>query len=256
MGSELNRPLVYALRVLLILLFFGLWEVAARYGWVDKFFFSEPSDIWHKLVEWFGDKEIYYDIYITLSETLLGFVIGVIIGVITGFVFARTPLLAAVFDPIIVTLNAMPRLALGPLFIIWFGIGITSKVAMAVFIVLFLVFFNVYQGVREVNQDLINNARILGGSRYHVLRHVLLPAALSWIFSSLRSSIGFSLIGAILGEYMVAQNGVGHLIAAAQSNFDTTGVFTGLIVLMVLVYVLDLVIQRVERRLTVWRATH
>ncbi|MCX7571647.1 ABC transporter permease [Tumebacillus sp. DT12] len=252
-SERLNMPLVWGLRILCSVLFFGAWEYAVRLGWLDPFFFSSPVEIYTQIIAWLSGQEIYYDIYITIGETLLGFAIGVLIGMVTGFVFARTPMLAAVFDPLFVVLNAMPKLALGPLFIIWFGIGISSKVAMAVVIVLFLVFFNTYQGVREVSQDLINNARILGASRWSVLRHVLFPSALGWIFSSLRTSIGYALIGAVVGEYMVAQHGVGHLIASAQANFDTTGVFSGLIILMLLVWVIDVVIQRVEEKLTAWR---
>jgi NitT/TauT family transport system permease protein len=252
-SERLNRGLVWGLRILFVALFFGLWEWSVREGWLDKFFFSSPLDIAKQLGEWLTGPDIWTDVAITTEETLLGFIIGVVLGVVSGFVLARTPLAAAVLDPLIVVLNAMPKLALGPLFIIWFGIGLSSKVAMAVAIVLFLVFFNTYQGVREVNKDLVNNARILGASRRHVLQHVLLPAALSWIFSSLRTSIGYALIGAVVGEYMVAQHGVGHLIASAQANFDTTGVFSGLIILMVLVWVLDEGIQRLEQRLSAWR---
>ena len=158
-----------------------------------------------------------------------------------------------VLDPYVKALNAIPRVVLAPIFTLWFGLGILSKVALGVTLVFFVAFFNTYQGVKEVSPVVLNNARLLGAKRGHLLRHIYLPAAASWIFSSLRTSIGFAVIGAVVGEYLGSAAGLGYLIAQAEGVFDTTGVFAGMVVLMAFVLVLDALVGALERRLLVWR---
>jgi NitT/TauT family transport system permease protein len=160
---------------------------------------------------------------------------------------------ALVLDPYVKALNAIPRVVLAPIFTLWFGLGILSKVALGVTLVFFVAFFNTYQGVKEVSPVVLNNARLLGAKRGHLLRHIYLPAAASWIFSSLRTSIGFAVIGAVVGEYLGSAAGLGYLIAQAEGVFDTTGVFAGMVVLMVFVLVLDALVGALERQLLVWR---
>jgi NitT/TauT family transport system permease protein len=156
-------------------------------------------------------------------------------------------------DPFIKALNSIPRVVLAPIFILWFGLGIGSKIALAVTLVFFVTFFNAVQGVKEVDSVVLNNARILGASRGNLLRHVYFPAAASWILSSLRSSVGFAVVGAIIGEYLGSSSGLGHLIAQSQGVFDSTGVFAGIAVLSGFVLVLDALLDRVEGHLSRWR---
>lgn len=231
----------------------ALWQVLVDTGMLDAFFFSRPSDIAVRLGNWLIGGSIYGHLAITLLEAMLAFVIGTVTGVIAGFALARVELLAAVFDPYIRILNALPRVILGPIFILWFGLGIASKVALGVTLVFFIVFFNTFQGVREVDPVVLKNARMLRASEAQLLRHVYIPSALAWIFSSLHTSIGFALVGAVVGEYIGASQGIGYLVAQAQGTFDTTGVFAGLLLTSVVVLVIDMGINRVEAYLLRWR---
>jgi NitT/TauT family transport system permease protein len=170
-----------------------------------------------------------------------------------GFWFARKPLLAAVFDPYIKAANALPRVVLAPIFALWLGLGIWSKVALGVTLVFFIVFFNVYQGVKEVSPVVLANARMLGMSERQLLRHVYVPSALSWMFSSLHTSVGFAVVGAVVGEYLGAAAGLGYLIQQAEGVFDVTGVFAGMLVLTGFVLIIDWGVGRIEARLLAWR---
>jgi NitT/TauT family transport system permease protein len=152
-----------------------------------------------------------------------------------------------------VALNAMPRVVLAPLFILWFGLGLLSKVVMVISLVFFVVFFSTYTGIREVDRDLVSNARILGATPGHMIRHVLLPSALTWIFSSLRTSVGFALIGAVVGEYLGSHEGMGYVISYAEAMFNATGVLAGLLVLMAAVIAIDLGLKRLDRRFSYWK---
>ncbi len=239
---------------LLFLLVAG-WEVSVRAGWVDAFFFSKPSDIAARVWEWFSTGEIYGHLWITLWETMLAFLIGTVLGVVLGLWLALVPTASAVLDPFIKAMNSIPRVILAPIFTLWFGLGVASKVALGVTLVFFVAFFNTYQGIKEVNPVVLANARMLGASGRQLLRHVYLPSAASWIFSSLRTSIGFAVIGAVVGEYLGSARGLGYLISQAEGVFDTTGVFAGMVVLAVFVVLLDWVVSRVEARLLVWRPT-
>lgn len=179
--------------------------------------------------------------------------IGSFAGVLVGFWFARQPRVAAVFDPYVKMVNALPRVVLAPIFTLWLGLGIWSKVALGVTLVFFVVFFNVYQGVKETSATLVDNARMLGMSERQMMRHVFWPSALSWMFSSLHTAIGFAVVGAVVGEYLGAAAGLGYLIQQAEGTFDVAGVFAGMFVLSVFVILIDLAVSLVERRLLVWR---
>lgn len=231
------------------------WELCVRAGILDEFFFSAPSDIAARVVGWFATGYIWEHLRITLLEATLALVIGGVLGLAIGFLLARAEFLAAVFDPYIKILNSLPRVVLAPIFLLWFGLGIWSKVAFGVTLVFFIVFFNTYHGVREVDRALIDNARMLGANERQLARHVLLPSALTWIFSSLHISVGFAIVGAVVGEYLGASAGVGYLIAQAEGTFDTTGVFAGMVVLSVVVLLVDLAVNRVERYLLRWKPT-
>jgi NitT/TauT family transport system permease protein len=240
-------------RIGLLLLFLGAWEVATRRGWIDPFFVSQPTALAAQLFQWVRSGFIVRHLWVTMQEMVIGFVLGTLLGVVVGFVFAQREKVAAIFDPAMVALNAMPRVVLAPLFILWFGLGLFSKVVMVVSLVFFVVFFSTYTGLREVDRDLVNNARILGASPRHLMRHVLLPSALTWIFSSLRTSVGFALIGAVVGEYLGSHEGMGYVISYAESMFNATGVLAGLIVLMVAVTLIDVTLKQVEKRFSYWK---
>lgn len=244
---------VRALQLLTFVALVGAWEIGARTEFLDPFFFSKPSDIALKIAGWLTGTAIWAHLLTTLTEAMLAFVIGTVFGVVLGLAFARLDLLAAVFDPYIRILNALPRVILAPIFLLWFGLGIASKVALGVSLVFFVVFFNTYQGVREVDPVILNNVRMLQANDRQLLRHVYLPSAMAWIFSSLHTSIGFALVGAVVGEYMGAARGIGYLVAQAQGVFDTTGVLAGLILTSAVVLCIDLGINRIERHLLRWR---
>jgi len=229
------------------------WEWASATMLIDPFFFSRPSAVAQRVVQWIVTGSLWAHVWTTFVEAILAFVIGGLLGVLFGFALAAIPMLAALLEPYIRVANALPRVVLAPIFLLWFGLGIWSKVALGVTVVFFIVFFNTYRAVREVDRAIIDNARMLGASRAQLVRHVLVPSALTWIFSSLHISIGMTIVAVVVGEYLGASRGIGYLIAQAEGVFDTTGVFAGMVVLAVWVLALGTVISRVERRLLRWK---
>jgi NitT/TauT family transport system permease protein len=251
-----NRRNVWLLRLAILVVWLGLWELAGRF-WIDPFFYSMPSLIWERLVSWFTEGtdfgSIWYQILVTVEESVIGFVIGALAGIVFGVVLGRSPYLAEVFAPFIKAGNALPRVVLAALFVIWFGLGISSKVATVVVLVFFVVFFNAFTGAREVDRNLIDNARILGASRSQVLAAIVLPSATSWILSSLHVAFGFALIGAVVGEYTGAKAGLGFLISNAQGTFDTAGVYAGMLIITVIALAAEWGIGGLEKKLLRWR---
>src|SRR5919108_3590911 len=217
------------------------------------FFFGEPLKVFERIWDWFASGTIYAHLWVTLLETLLAFALGTALGLAIGLWLALAPTASAILDPYIKALNSMPRVILAPIFALWFGLGIWSKVALAVTLVFFIVFFNVYQGVREVSPTVLANARMLGMSERQLMRHVYWPSALSWMFSSLHTSVGFAVVGAVVGEYLGSAAGLGYIIQQAEGVFDVAGVFAGMLVLAAFVIGIDFVVTLVERRLFVWR---
>jgi NitT/TauT family transport system permease protein len=252
-----RRQFVIALRLAFGVTMLGSWEVLSRTKTIDPFFFGRPSEIGQKIWHWATvgtpDGPLWNDVWITLEETLLGFAIGVAAGVIFGVALGRIRLLADVLGPYIKAANSIPRVVLGSIFIIWLGLGLPSKVALAFVLVFFVVFFNAFQGVREVNEDVIANARILGANRRKVTTQVVLPSALTWIIASLHTSFGFALVGAVVGEFIGSIHGLGHLIAFAQGTFDTNAVFAAMFILAVIALVAEFLITALENRLITWR---
>lgn len=254
----MSRVMLLALQVLVAVVCLALWQLLATvpiFGrtWLPPFFFSNPVDVGSQIVDWFASGVIWKHLAITLWESILAFAIGSLGGVAVGFWFARQPLVAAVFDPYVKMANALPRVVLAPIFTLWLGLGIWSKVALGVTLVFFIVFFNVYQGVKEVSVTVRDNARMLGMSERQLMRHVYWPSALSWMFSSLHTSVGFAVVGAVVGEYLGSAAGLGYLIQQAEGVFDVAGVFAGMFVLSVFVILIDLAVTMAERRLLVWR---
>jgi NitT/TauT family transport system permease protein len=229
------------------------WEWASATRVVDPFFTSRPSAIVLRLAYWFWTGMIWRHLQTTFTEALLAFGIGTVLGVAWGLTLAGVPLLAALVEPYIRIANALPRVVLAPIFLLWFGLGIWSKVALGVTVVFFVIFYNTYRGVREVDRVIIDNVRMLGATRWQLIRHVLLPSAMTWIFGSLHVSIGMAIIAVVVGEYLGASRGLGFLIAQAEGVFDTTAVLAGMTVLAVGVLVIGAVVTRVERRLLRWK---
>jgi len=252
-----NRALItHTVRVALVVAWLGSWEIAARTV-IDPFYYSMPSQIWDKLVIWFTEGSsqgsIWGTIAVTLEEAVLGFVLGTLAGVVLGVVLGRSRFIADVLAPFIKGANAIPRIVLASLFVIWFGLGMSSKVATAFVLVFFAVFFNAFQGAREVDKVLVDNARILGAGRWSLMRSVILPSATSWILASMHVAFGFALIGAIVGEYTGADKGLGLLINHSQGNFDAAGIYAGMLITTVLALVAEWLITQLEVRLTSWR---
>lgn len=218
------------------------------------FFFGEPVKVLGRMWDWFFvSADIYHHLGITLLETVLAFGLGTLMGLGCGLWLALSPLAAAILDPYIKALNSMPRVILAPIFAVWFGLGVASKVALGITLVFFIVFFNVYQGVKEVSPVVLANARMLGASQRQLLRHVYLPSATSWVFSSLHTSVGLAFVGAVVGEYLGSSQGVGYLILQAEGAFDINTVMAGILVLTAFALVLDGLVGRIERRLMKWQ---
>ncbi|MDQ0317255.1 ABC transporter permease [Amorphus orientalis] len=254
----MNKVLLVTLQISVAVVTIVVWQIVTTTHLVGDpnqtaFFFSTPADVADQVWRWFASGTIWYHLWITLAEAALAFIIGAVAAIVIGFWFARQPRLAAVFDPYVKGANALPRVVLAPIFTLWFGLGIWSKVALGFTLVFFIVFFNVYQGVKEVDRTVLSNARMLGMNERQLLRHVYMPSAMSWVFSSLHTSIGFAVVGAVVGEYLGSAAGLGYLIQQAEGMFDVAGVFAGMLVLAAFVLVIDFGVTLVERRLLVWR---
>jgi NitT/TauT family transport system permease protein len=255
-------------QAVVLLLTLGVWQFASRNEQL-AFFIGEPVQVAGKIWSWFmpvavppnplfpeglpGNADVYLHLGVTLLETVLAFIIGTALGLLFGLWFALAPTANLVFDPYIKAANSMPRVILAPIFALWFGLGMWSKVALAVTLVFFVVFFNVYQGVREVSPVVLANARMLGANRRQLLRTVYLPSATSWVFSSLHTSVGLAFVGAVVGEYLGSARGVGYLILQAQGTFDVNTVFAGIVVLTIFALALDAIVGMLEQRLMKWQ---
>jgi len=248
----------------LLVIIFVLWHVLTTPGLVPPlffaddrqaaFFFGEPLKIFARIWAWFvGDADIYQHLWVTLIETVLAFAFGAAAGLAGGLWLALSPLAGAILEPYVKALNSMPRIILAPIFAVWFGLDIASKVALGVTLVFFIVFFNVYQGVKEVSPVVLANARMLGASRRQLLRSVYLPSATSWVFSSLHTSVGLAFVGAVVGEYLGSARGVGYLIHQAEGVFDINTVMAGILVLTGFALLLDAAVGRIEQRLMKWQ---
>ncbi|MER6267031.1 ABC transporter permease [Streptomyces sp900105755] len=249
--------LVWAGRVGLAVLVIGGWQAFTTWGIVDPFFFGQPSGIAKRLVDLFrhGTEfgSFYANIWTTIQEALVGFALGAVAGVVFGVALGQSRFLADVLGPYIKMVNAIPRIVLGSIFIVAFGIGVLPKILLAAVLVFFIVFFNAFQGVREVDRNILANARVLGASQLQIIRHVTVPSALTWIIASLHSAFGFAIVGALVGEVLGAQSGLGLVIKTAQNNFDPNGVFATMLVISVIVLGAEWVIGKLEHRLLSWR---
>lgn len=240
---------IWISRLVVVCLFLGGWEIAAQHSKVTRFFFGSPVTVGHVIFDWFTSGIIYPNLAVTLVETILAFTIGTVLALVIGLWFALDPFWSGVFDPFIKAVNTMPRLILAPIFSVWFGLGVWSKVALGVTIVFFIVFFNVYQGVKEVNPVLLANVRMLGANKRQLIRRVYVPSAMTWVFSSLHLSVGMAFVGAVIGEYLGSAAGVGYLILQAESTFDIDTVIAGILVLTIFALILDSLVTLAETAL-------
>ncbi len=252
-----QKIIVRVLQLTVFEVFVGGWELLSQLKVLDPFFFGQPSKIAVQMGDWLKNAteagSIWTQVGVTMEEALLGFAIGVVAGIVCGIALGRVPMLSKIFGPYIKVMNSIPRIVLGSIFIVWLGLGLSSKVALAIVLVFFAVFFNAYQGTREVDRNLVANARILGASGRQVTTQVVLPSALTWIIASLHVSFGFALIGAIVGEFLGAQKGLGLLIRQAQDTFNPNAVFAAMVIIAVVALVAEGLIALLERVLLSWR---
>ena len=252
-----HRAWIWIGRVLVAVIVIGGWQWVTAVGWIDKFFYGQPSGIWNSLVRLFTEGTAFGTIWenlgVTVEEALEGFALGTIVGVVVGITLGSNRYLAQVFSPYIKILNSIPRIVLGSIFIVAFGLGVFPKVLLAAVLVFFAVFFNAFQGVREVDQNLVANVRVLGASPLQVARHVTIPSAMTWIIASLHTAFGFAIIGALVAEVLGAQHGIGLIISQAQGNFDPDTVFACMVIMAVVTLVAEYLITLLERSLLKWR---
>lgn len=254
-----RRYLILAIQLVILVGVVLIWELGSRqhtdeeHFLVDPFIWSRPSRIFARVLEWLQDGIILNNVFITLYEALMSFVLGTAAGIAAGFILGRSDFWARVLNPYIQVVNALPRLVFTPIFFLIFGLDANSKIALGFSLVFFIVFFNAFQGVREVDRNVFNNVRMLGAGERQMAWHVLLPSALSWILTSLHTSVGFAMVGAVVGEYLGSSRGLGHIIAQSEGNLDATGVWAGLAVLSVVVVMVELLVTQLERRLVRWK---
>lgn len=257
MAARKRKSTVYFWRWLILIVFLGGWEVATRAKWIDVFFFSNPSAIAFRLQEWIveGTSEgpLWYHLLVTMEESLLGFFSGSIAGIVAGIALGRNRMLSDVFSIYIKVINSVPRVVLAPIFIMIFGLGLTSKVALSFVMVFFVVFSNAFQGVVEADRNLLANAQILGAKGWQLTRSVVIPSAMSWIFASLHVSFGFAIVGAIVGEFVGARYGIGLLINVAKGSFDAAGMYAAIVIIMLVALTAEYAMTRIENRLAKWR---
>lgn len=246
-----SRPVIYFSRLALLAAILGLWEYASG-RWISPFFISRPTDIFERLREWILDGTLYHHGIITATEAVLGFLIGSVLGIIVGILLGRSEFLSQLLNPYIVALNSLPKVALAPLLVLWLGIGLEMKITLTAFIVFFLVFMNTFTGVRRVSTELVLILRLMGANERHLLTKVVIPSAFIWVFAGLRLSVPYALIGAIVGELVASNRGLGYLMSDSGGQFDAAGVFAALMAIMFLSALLNLFVKLVEYLAMPW----
>ena len=252
-AEKRHRIFVLVARVVVGVGFLALWYYASG-RWIDTLLISSPDLVGARLWRWLWDGTLWDNLSITLLATVWGFGIGCTVGFLCGLLFGRYNTLAEIFDPYISAVYSIPKIALAPLFIIWFGIGIESKVAVSAAIVFLVIFLNTYSGVREVNPIYVNTTRIMGGGELSVLRHVIIPSAASWVITGLKVSVPYALVGTVIGEFMSANRGIGFLISQATGLFNTTSVYAGIAVLAMVGAIINTGLKYLEAWVLRWRS--
>ena len=256
-AARLRRYEVMAWRWIILIAFLGGWEFTASHEWIDPFFYSQPTAIVARLWEWMtegtAEGPLWFHLWVTMEESLAGFFSGAIAGIVVGIALGRNRMLADIFSIYIKVINSIPRVVLAPIFIMIFGLGLGSKVALSFVMVFFVVFSNAFQGVREADRNMIANAQILGASDWQLTRSVIVPSAMSWIFASLHVSFGFAIVGAIVGEFVGSRYGIGLLINVAKGSFDAAGMYAAIVIIMLVALTADWLMTKLEHRLAKWR---
>jgi NitT/TauT family transport system permease protein len=251
-NAHAERLRIVAWRVAITVVGLALWEAVSG-RWVKPFWISSPSAIWAQLAAWIESGDLWLHMEITLTETVAGFGLGAVSGIGVGLALGLNKRLAAVLDPFIIAFYSLPKIALAPLFILWFGVGLASKIVLATFVVFFLVFYNTYAGTLAVEQELVDVLRLMGATRGQIVRKVILPSVLLWIFTGMKISVPYALIGAVVGEMMASNKGLGYLIQASAGQYDTSGVFAALFVLMIIATGLHALLKQSERLMLRWK---
>ena len=241
------------IRIFIVVAALVLWELAARFSWYNPFFTSYPSEIALDLVLFAESGDLFYHTSITLSEAFSGLLYGTLAGIILAVIFGQFSLFGKVLTPIVSAINCIPQLALAPVYILWFGVGMTSKIFLSGLMVFFCVFFSTYNAIRGTDQELIDSAHLLGAQKIQTLRHVILPYCMPWIFSGIRAGVGACMVGAIIGEYMGAAGGFGWMVTYATNFFMIRRVMSCILILLVVGLLLNWILDRIEARILRWR---
>lgn len=247
--------MIAVLRLAIVFLFFGGWEMGARTGFLDPFFFSSPTAIGWDLYGLVSSGKLFPHLLMTMKEVFIGLGLGMSSGIVAGVVLGKNEVLARALDPAIMGLYAIPKIAIAPLFILWFGLGITGKIVFVWLVVFFLVFFNTYAGIRAVDQELVDSVRAMGATAWQILCKVAVPSCIPWIVVGLRASLGASLIAAIVGEFVASDMGLGHMIMEGLTLFMTKRVLAIVLVLSLIVVLMDLALRYIERRFMAWKCS-
>jgi NitT/TauT family transport system permease protein len=254
---DVKRIFVNVSRIALPVAVVALWEFASgdpeEGALIDEFYISTPSDIWASLKGWAEEGVLAEAIWSTVQAMMVGFALGAVLGIMVGIILGSSPMLSDIFRPFLVSLNAIPRLALVPLFILWFGFGLQMKVALVALIVFFLVFYATYEGVRDVEQRLLDVLKVMDASRLDLQLKVRIPSAMAWIIQGLQVSIPYALVAAVTAEIIGSNTGIGYLIQRSAGTFDTAGVFAGIVVLVLVSVVINALVTLLERRLLRWK---
>ncbi|MEP9365833.1 ABC transporter permease [Xanthobacter sp. VNH20] len=240
-------------RLALFMTFMIIWQLSAG-TLISTFFISRPTDIFAVLYRWLIDGTLFFHASITATEALSGFVIGSLAGIAMGTVLGRWQAAADLLEPFIMAFYSLPKVALAPLFVMWLGIGMTMKIVLTAAVVFFLVFLNTYTGVRSVSRELVVIMKLMGAKESHVLTKVVIPSALTWVFAGLRISVPYALIGAIVGELIASNRGLGYLLSSSAGQFDTAGVFAALGSVIVLAALLNFAVKKLETKLAPWKS--
>lgn len=247
-----QRTLVWVLRVAVLVVPIWLWQVAVDQGWVGTFVASSPSAIWAQFVAWIQDGTVFRQTGYTLYEAVVGYLVGVLVGALLAVLFTLNRKLARIYLPMMGTLNAVPRLALAPLLLTWLGLGSSSKIALVVVVVLFVNFFAVYNGLKQIGTEHLMWVQSLGAGGFEVWWHVRIPSVVRWLFSSLRVSVGLAIGAAVVAEFVGAAHGLGYLISSGANLFRTADIYAGLLIVVLVVAIIDTALRLLERSLTQW----
>lgn len=250
--AERSRWTIGLLRLVMVAVFLVLWQVISDAAHV-QFFISEPTAVWHQLSQWITSGTLFSNLGVTLEATVYGFLVGAVSGIVVGFVLGLIPLLGKLLDPFITAVYSLPKLALAPLFVLWFGIALEMKVVLTAVIVFFLVFWNTFTGVRETDQELVDVLKVMGARRGHMIRKVVLPGSLTYIYVGLKLAIPYALTGAVVGELIASNRGLGYLLMSAAGVFNTAGIMAALVVLMIIATLLNMLLNISEVRVMRWK---